>query len=334
MSKTAPACIRQRRQSHQSLAVLRKEARRGVGYKRIQYEFDQGDTMSMQTRIANTAGQLRQWLISGQTLKYLIYAILLWNFTQYFVEEAQKASLILTDQSPLLAWMTVFVTTIDELGWLGLLLAFELETYWLSYQALSVLWVRIGLQALRLVCYGLLAHTVLSNIVATQRYLEIDGERQFITPCELVGAEIFFSHNLSYEVIDADNCQNLTSDTALFYLDDNVVTDAAGYQLEGWHTWVNLQDALLWLLVVGAIELSVWLQNAAITVGRWTLLALVARIGYGVLILDGVFWFATGHYLYAFDQGLWIAGFWAIEWNLKEWRVAIESGTNHDGVVG
>ena len=289
--------------------------------------------MRVQTRIRTKASQVREWLVNGQTLKHLIYAILLWNFTQYFIEEAHQASLMLTDQSSLLTWMGVFVTTIDELGWLGLLLAFELETYWLSYQALSVLWVRVGLQGLRLLCYVLLAHTVLSNISSTQSYLEINGKSQFLTPCELVGDEVFFSHNLSYQVIDAGNCQDLTSDTALFYLDGNVVTDAAGYQMAGWHTWINLQDALLWLVVVGAIELSVRLQNAAITAGRLTLLARVARFGYGVLILDGVFWFATGHYLYAFDQGLWIAGFWAIEWNLKQWRAAIESGTNHDGVV-
>jgi hypothetical protein len=27
-----------------------------------------------------------------------------------------------------------------------------------------------------------------------------------------------------------------------------------------------------------------------------------------------------GHWLYAWDQTLWICGFWAIEFNLKEWR--------------
>jgi hypothetical protein len=62
-------------------------------------------------------------------------------------------------------------------------------------------------------------------------------------------------------------------------------------------------------------------------------LASIARFGYGVLIIDGLFWLATGHYLYAFDQALWIGGFWAIEWNLKQWRTAIEDGTNHDEVT-
>ena len=92
------------------------------------------------------AGQILETLMKGQTLKYLIFAVLLLNFVQYFLEEAQQASLMLTAESPLLAWTCVFVTTIDELGWIGLLLAFELETYWLSYQALSVRWVRFSLQ--------------------------------------------------------------------------------------------------------------------------------------------------------------------------------------------
>ena len=104
--------------------------------------------------------------MKGQTLKYLIFSVLLLNFVQYFLEEAQQASLMLTAESPLLAWTSVFVTTIDELGWIGLLLAFEFETYWLSYQALSVRWVRFSLQGLRLICYVLLAHTIVSNLSA------------------------------------------------------------------------------------------------------------------------------------------------------------------------
>jgi hypothetical protein len=32
-----------------------------------------------------------------------------------------------------------------------------------------------------------------------------------------------------------------------------------------------------------------------------------------------------GHWLYTWDQLLWICGFWAIEFNLKEWREANEA---------
>ena len=58
------------------------------------------------------AGQILETLMKGQTLKYLIFAVLLLNFVQYFLEEAQQASLMLTAESPLLAWTGVFVTTI------------------------------------------------------------------------------------------------------------------------------------------------------------------------------------------------------------------------------
>ena len=40
-----------------------------------------------------------------------------------------------------------------------------------------------------------------------------------------------------------------------------------------------------------------------------------------VLIGNGVFWFATGYYMYSWDAFLWIFGFWAIELNLAEWEV-------------
>jgi hypothetical protein len=31
-----------------------------------------------------------------------------------------------------------------------------------------------------------------------------------------------------------------------------------------------------------------------------------------------------GHWLWAWDQTLWICGFWAIEYNMREWREEIE----------
>ena len=143
------------------------------------------------------AGQILDALMKGQTLKYLIFSVLLLNFVQYFLEEAQQASLMLTAESPLLAWTSVFVTTIDELGWIGLLLAFELETYWLSYQALSVRWVRFSLQGLRVMCYVLLAHTIVSNLSAAQRYLAIYSEPEVVTACTLADQDVIFSQNLA-----------------------------------------------------------------------------------------------------------------------------------------
>jgi uncharacterized membrane protein YphA (DoxX/SURF4 family) len=79
----------------------------------------------------------------------------------------------------------------------------------------------------------------------------------------------------------------------------------------------------MWLLVVWAIELSVWLQNRDITGGILMVVSHAARVGYAVLLANAAFWAWTGHWVWGWDQFLWIAGFWAIERNLSEWREEI-----------
>ena len=48
-----------------------------------------------------------------------------------------------------------------------------------------------------------------------------------------------------------------------------------------------------------------------------------AKVLYLVLWADAAWWAYTGHWVWAWDQSLWIAGFWAIEKNLSEWREEI-----------
>ena len=82
---------------------------------------DDGGTMTTKRGDGSRAKRAFEALMNGQTLKFVIYGVLLLNFVQYFFEEAQQARLMLSAESPLLAWTGVFVTTIDELGWIGLL---------------------------------------------------------------------------------------------------------------------------------------------------------------------------------------------------------------------
>ena len=59
--------------------------------------------------------------------------------------------------------------------------------------------------------------------------------------------------------------------------------------------------------------------------GRGALMVVsqAVKVGYAVLFAHAVFWAWTGHWVYGWDQFLWIAGFWAIEMNLSEWREEI-----------
>ena len=90
--------------------------------------------------------------------------------------------------------------------------------------------------------------------------------------------------------------------------------------LEKKHFYIDFQDAVMWLLVVWAIELAVWLQNRNIAGGPLMVLSHAARAGYAILFVHALFWLWVGHWVWAWDQFLWIAGFWAIENNVSEWR--------------
>lgn len=253
-------------------------------------------------------------LVQSPWLKPLVYGLLLFNSVLYFIDEWGNAQLLLSTESSWLQWSGLFKTTIDEIGWLGLILAFEIETFWLSARSGSFLTVRSGLRAFRWLCYFLLAHTIVVNVTAGYQYLQVTPKLDAPSSCALIDSEVFYSNNLSYTLIDSDNCKAFESHALDYYLEPNVVSDEKGYHLAGWHAWFDFQDALLWLLVVAVIELSVWRRHQGRPLGR---LPLVAGVIYAGLLIDGGFWMIHGHYLYLYDQLLWIFGFWAIEANLR-----------------
>ncbi len=84
--------------------------------------------------------------------------------------------------------------------------------------------------------------------------------------------------------------------------------------------WIDLIEANTWLLVMFALELAVWLQSRNITGGPLMLVSHAGKLLYGILWAAAVYWAWKGHWVYAWDEALWILGFWAIENNLSEWR--------------
>jgi len=95
----------------------------------------------------------------------------------------------------------------------------------------------------------------------------------------------------------------------------------AGLQLERDLAWVDLLEAVIWLLIILAIEIVVRLQDRGVTGG--TTLAIANRLKlllYAGLIVIGIYWTSLGHWLYFWDDLVWICGFAAIEMNVSEWR--------------
>ena len=275
------------------------------------------------TDIAQNSLAIRwQRLDKGQLIKWTVYSLLLLNWGYYAVEEFYIASHTLRQGGTFLQWTEEFATTIDEFAWFGLLFMFELETYALD-DALKRRWVKYSVHGMRLVCYAFLAHTVYARINSMVDVFAVEPSPVINELCQAADQDISFGQNFRYEIVSAENCSALSSDSVFYMLDPSVITDSDGFALEKKHMWVDFEDAVMWLLVVWAIELSVWLQNRDITGGILMVVSHAARAGYAVLLVNAAFWAWTGHWVWGWDQFLWIAGFWAIERNLSEWREEI-----------
>ena len=256
-----------------------------------------------------------------QTIKWIVYSLLIVNFAFYIVEDWTGAMHVLNDGSTLLEWASEFATSIDETAWFLLLIMFELETYVLSDDATSG-WTGRSIRAIRLVCFTMLAHTIYAYVFEVrdlQATIPVDGVSDV---CELKDWEISYVFNLEYTQITEENCAGLSSASEFFWTTESaVVTDAEGLELERDLAWADLVEASIWLLIILIIEIVVRLQNRGVTGGPLIRTANALQLLlYAALLIIGVYWASLSHWLYFWDELVWIAGFAAIEMNLSEWR--------------
>lgn len=261
-------------------------------------------------------------LDKGQLIKWTVYTLLLINWGYYAVEEFYVSSHVLKQGGTFLQWTREFATTIDEFAWFGLLFMFELETYALD-ESLDKRPVRWGIHGLRLVCYLFLAHTVYARVNSMVDVFAVQPSPEITSLCQLTDRDIDFGMNYHYEPVTRENCGALSAGPVYYMVEPSVVMDSEGLALEKKYAYIDFQDAIMWLLVVWAIELAVWLQNRNIAGGPLMVLSHAARAGYAILFAHAIFWAWAGHWVWAWDQFLWIAGFWAIEHNVSEWREEI-----------
>jgi hypothetical protein len=256
-----------------------------------------------------------------QAIKWTVYSLLLINWGYYIFDDWRAAQHTLVAGDPLLKWMNSYATSIDELAWFGLLFLFEAETYWLSKDALDRV-QRFALVTMRIACYGFLLHTMYAYWINYLEFVNALALPPESLLCDLVGQHYSFLRNLTYTVVDAGNCGTLTSTGELFRIGgDPVVTDAAGKSEALWLAVIDLIDVTTWLAVVLVIELIVVLQERGTSGGpliTWSNYLTVAL--YSVLVFNACYWMSKGHWVYAWDELLWIGGFAAIEMNLSEWR--------------
>ena len=77
----------------------------------------------------------------------------------------------------------------------------------------------------------------------------------------------------------------------------------------------------IWLLILLAIEIIVRMQGRGISGGPVMATANgIKMFLYLILFAAAAYWATLSHWLYVWDELLWIGGFAAIEMNMSEWR--------------
>jgi hypothetical protein len=256
-----------------------------------------------------------------QAIKWTVYTLLIINFVFYVVEDWGRAVHTLRAGATFLEWTSEFATTIDESAWFLLLFMFELETYVVDDEDWTG-WLGHTVRGIRLTCYVLLAHTVYAFvivIVSLQPTVAVEGVSNL---CDMAGTDVSYVYNLEYTEVNEQTCSNLSDESQFYWLTENsIVSDRAGLDLERELAWVDLAEALIWLLVLLAIEVVVRLQGQGKVGGTLISTAnTLSIILYASLIAIGVYWATLSHWLYLWDELVWICGFAVIEMNLNDWR--------------
>jgi len=256
-----------------------------------------------------------------QAVKWTVYALLIVNFVFYILEDWNRAMHTLDNGSTFLDWTSEFATSIDESAWFILLFMFELETYVIADKHWSG-WIMRSVRGLRLLCYVMLAHSVYAFTLIVINLQPTTLVESVSSLCEMTGDNVSYVYNLEYTEVNEQTCGELSAETEFYWLaEDPLVSDMPGLIIERRLAWSDLIEVVVWLLILLAIEVVVRLQGQGVTGGVIISTGnAIKLLLYGALALLAIYWASLSHWLYFWDEFVWIAGFAAIEMNISEWR--------------
>ena len=276
--------------------------------------------VSRAATIAFYEGPAYQWI------KAALYALLLANFGYYLVEDWSRTRFSLTDAASFYDWVREFNTTLDEVAWFTLLLIFELETYFLDESGWSPVMARIVF-LIKLITFCLVGHTLYVNFTALTEILGPVSGSAAADLCDLTGTGQSWLFNLDYTLITSETCDGLPQASQYWEIPGKpVVTSSAGLDLARRLAWCDFMETAAWLSVGASMEAAIRITDRGITSGNVVTALSWLKFGlYALILALGIHWAYYGHWVYLWDELLWIFGFAFLEVNLDGWRGDIDN---------
>jgi len=267
------------------------------------------------------SGPLQFFADNHQTIKWVVYTLLVLNFGYYLFDDWRAAQSTLLPGATFLEITSAYATTFDELGWFFIIFLLEIETYWIEddTELGPIYWL---MQLVRVLCYVVIAHTLYAFIVTLIDLGNATVLSDISSLCALVGQDLSFVRNLLYETIDAGNCANLSQGGEIYrFVGEPVVSDTTGYRMAVGHAWADVIEIAGWVTISLLITFVMLLQNRGVYESSW--IRGVDRLQYVVYTIiagTAIYWGIYGYWVYTWDILLWIGGFAIIDANLAEWR--------------
>jgi len=264
-------------------------------------------------------------------IKAALYALLLANFGYYLFEDWSRTSFSLTDAASFYDWVREFNTSLDEVAWFTLLLIFELETYVLDESRWSPSLARIVL-SIKLIAFCLIGHTLYVNFTALTEILGPVSASAGSDLCDLADTGQSWLLNLDYTLITSEVCDVLPEAPQYWEIPgEPVVTSSAGLDLARRLAWCDFMETAAWLSVGASMEAAIRITDRGVTSGYAVTALGWLKFGlYALILALGIYWAYHGHWVYLWDELLWIFGFAFLEVNLDGWREEIDNEVSDD----
>ena len=264
-------------------------------------------------------------------IKAALYALLLANFGYYLAEDLSRANFSLTDAASFYDWVREFNTSLDEVAWFTLLLLFELETYVLDESGWSPNAART-VSLIKLIAFCLIGNTLYVNFTALTEILGPVSAAAVSDICDLTNTGQSWLFNLDYTLITSDTCEGLPKAPQYWEIPgEPVITSSAGLDLARRLAWCDFMETAAWLSVGASMEAAIRITDRGVTSGCVVTALNWLKFGlYALILALGVYWAYYGHWVYLWDEVLWIFGFAFLEVNLDGWRDEIDNEVTGD----